>query len=656
MSITSFLNNVRIGTRMALLAGLTALSIAILAGVYLFGDVSVRASLGAANDYNQLTRFAKEVEIGALQMRRSEKDFLLRRNLKYVAKYDKAATSVLASLDSMANIPVAESIKNDIETIRAGILEHKAQFQKVLRLHQELGLSEKEGLQGNLRSAVHAAETKLKEANFDPLTVKLLMMRRHEKDFMLRGAEKYIGRIDKRRAEFDSLLASSPLSIAYKSELTTLMDQYQKGFHAWAGTFTVVRKETKLLSKIFAKMAPNFEAAFSAAAKGNIEATTSLDDARTLTRLTFLAAGAIILIIALGLTLLIARSIVTPIVSMTGAMSDLADGNLKVVIPAQGRHDEIGSMASAVQVFKDSATERERLEAEQRREQQKREERAQRMEELTSAFDRQALEIVSTVANAATEMQATAQSMSATAEESSRQATAVATASEQATVNVQTVAAGSEEMSASIGEINRQVGQSSEIANKANAEAERTNETVQGLAAAATKIGEVVELISDIAEQTNLLALNATIEAARAGEAGKGFAVVASEVKNLATQTAKATEEIGTQVNEMQSVTGDAVTAIKTISETIGKINAIAGGVASSMDEQGSATREIAENTQQAAAGTQQVSSSIAGVTQAATDTGAAAQEVLGAAGELSQQATMLRSVVEEFLANVKAA
>lgn len=264
--------------------------------------------------------------------------------------------------------------------------------------------------------------------------------------------------------------------------------------------------------------------------------------------------------------------------------------------------------------------------------------------------------VVKNVSAAATEMRSTAESMSATAEETSRQATTVAAAAEQATTNVQTVASASEEMSASINEINRQVAQSAEIAGKANEEAERTNSTVQGLANAAQKIGEVVDLISEIAEQTNLLALNATIEAARAGEAGKGFAVVASEVKNLANQTAKATEEIGVQVSEMQSVTDDAVGAIRTITETIGEINAIADTISTAVGEQGSATQEIAENTQQAAAGTQQVSGNITGVTQASGETGAAAQEVLTAADELSKQAENLNGEIEAFIKNVRAA
>ncbi|MGB8274693.1 MAG: methyl-accepting chemotaxis protein [Alphaproteobacteria bacterium] len=259
-------------------------------------------------------------------------------------------------------------------------------------------------------------------------------------------------------------------------------------------------------------------------------------------------------------------------------------------------------------------------------------------------------EVVGVVASASTEVESTAESLAATAEETSRQSTAVAAAAEQATGNVQTVASAAEELSSSVAEIGRQVAQSAKIANKAVEEAIRTDNTVRGLADAAQKIGEVVNLINDIAGQTNLLALNATIEAARAGEAGKGFAVVASEVKSLATQTAKATEEIAGQIGSIQTATNDAVAAIEGISATIKQINEIATTIASAVEEQGSATQEIARNVQQAAAGTTEVSSNITGVTQAASQTGDAAGQMLSAARELAANANTLRGEIDQFL------
>ena len=357
------------------------------------------------------------------------------------------------------------------------------------------------------------------------------------------------------------------------------------------------------------------------------------------------------------IALFVGGNLAKPIVAMTRTMTRLAEGDTGAEVPSRERTDEIGEMAGAVQVFKDNAIEKIRLEQEREEQQRKAEaEKKAAMNHLADTFEASVGRVVGQVSSASTEMQASSESMSATAEETTRQSAAVAAASEQASANVQTVASAAEELSSSIAEISRQVGQASEIAASAVREAEQTNTKIQGLAEAANKIGEVVALITDIADQTNLLALNATIEAARAGDAGKGFAVVASEVKNLANQTAKATDEIGTQISGIQTATREAVAAIEVITKTISRINEVNSGVASAVEEQGAATQEIARNVEQAAAGTQEVSSNISGVSQAANDTGAAAEQIRSAAGELSQQSETLRSEVEKFLANVRTA
>jgi methyl-accepting chemotaxis protein len=353
---------------------------------------------------------------------------------------------------------------------------------------------------------------------------------------------------------------------------------------------------------------------------------------------------------------LIGGSIVKPVSGMTRAMKKLAGGDKSAEIPAQDAKDEIGEMAQAVHVFKESMIEADRLAAEQRAEQVRKEARQQAVEGYIGEFDRSVREALEGLAAAATQMRATATSMSATAEETQRQAGAVASASEQTSANVQTVAASAEEMTSSISEIGRQVAQAAETAKQAVADAQRTNGTVNTLAEAAQKIGQVVELIQDIASQTNLLALNATIEAARAGEAGKGFAVVASEVKSLANQTAKATEEIAAQIGSIQTVTGQAVTAIQGIGGTIGHISEISTTIASAVEEQGAATQEIARNTQEAARGTEQVSSNISGVNRAASETGAAAAQVLASAEQLGRQSETLRADVNRFLEKIRAA
>ena len=214
------------------------------------------------------------------------------------------------------------------------------------------------------------------------------------------------------------------------------------------------------------------------------------------------AIGVAIVAILVGIAagFFVARGITRPVVAMTAAMRDLAGGNKQVIIPAQGRKDEIGEMAGAVQVFKDNMIEADRLRAEQEQIKASAEaERRQAMLDLADRFESSVGSIVNGVTSAATELQSTAQSMSATAEQTTRQSTVVAAASEETTQNVQTVASATEELSASIGEITNQVTESTRIVGEAVAQANDTNAKVEGLSEAAQKIGDVVRLINDIA-------------------------------------------------------------------------------------------------------------------------------------------------------------
>jgi methyl-accepting chemotaxis protein len=365
--------------------------------------------------------------------------------------------------------------------------------------------------------------------------------------------------------------------------------------------------------------------------------------------------GVVVILLISMLVYSLGKTVTRPIKVMTDAMASLAAGDTDAEVPDRRRRDEIGGMAGAVQIFKDNAIDKIRLEQEQAEAHQRvEEEKRQAMLGMADRFELQVKEVVDGVSSSATEMQATAQQMSSTAEETSRQSASVATASDQATANVETVAATAEELSASIAEIGRQVMQSAKIAQNAVDETEATNDTVKGLAEAAGRIGEVVTLINDIAGQTNLLALNATIEAARAGEAGKGFAVVAQEVKNLANQTAKATEEISSQIGAVQDETDSAVGAIGRIRSIIGEVNDIATTISSAVEEQGVSTQEIARNVQQAARGTQDVNANIENVRKAAGETGSAAGQVLDASQEMARQAEGLRSEVDRFLQEIR--
>jgi methyl-accepting chemotaxis protein len=652
--LNATLARVKIGTKILLIAGIALLGfVAILITLLIADGMRSRVDAveqGAISEYITVQTIAEDF----LNARRREKDFLLRKDTSYADKHAEVGAKIGQEIgDLLPKVSPDEAAS--LQKLQGLYSDYDARFREIAGDITSMGLKPDQGLLGKLRTAVRSVEDTLKTYNEPQLTISMLMMRRHEKDFLARGDKTYIDNLSKERAHFAELLKASAIPAAEQAKLADLAGQYEAAFLEMAKLQLAINDKLSGMSEAYAAAEPILEGIRKSASERRTAAGTEMDQIETQARYTMFGAVIVIALVMLVLAFVIGRGISRPVKQLAGAMSRLTAGDKSVEVPVVGT-DEVAEMAGAFSVFKASMIKAEELAAREMEAQRQRAERARQIELLTDKFDQDVTIVLRAVSSATTEMQATASSMTSTAEETARQATAVANASEEASTNVTTVSVATEELTASIQEISRQVQQSAAVAGRAVADADRTNVQVKGLADAAQKIGEVVGLINDIASQTNLLALNATIEAARAGEAGKGFAVVASEVKSLANQTAKATEEIGSQIGGIQQATGEAVSAIQSIAATIREINDIATAIASAVEEQGAATQEISRNVQQASAGTQEVSSNISGVSEAAAATGAAADQVNSAATELSRQSETLRGQVETFLSSIKAA
>jgi len=650
--------------------------------------------------------------------------------------------------DVMITGAVNDESKAGAVEAKKGMDQYGIQWEKVRTLREKLGLSEKQGLRGELRNAVHEAEALLKSAHAKDMTISMLMLRRHEKDFMLRGKDKYIQKWKKEAAKFDGLLAASRLQTDQKSSIARSMSGYKDSFSAYvAGALALAAASTVLNEDYEDVISPGMNGV-------NEELTDILDGYSDEAKIVHDASAmwywgglVLVLVICIVLVTLIGRSIVTPLGRIEKAMDALDDGDTSVDISdvrmagiinglvisfnklkqtvqqafslgqvtellpqaimladrktliisylnpeAQKLFKSIESflpcradelVGQCIDIFhKDPSHQRNFLAdkanlpatAQFKADDKHISFSAYAVEnaqsewtqilvswndvtedvELASAFENHIGGVVQELISSSGQMQASSQSLSSMAEQSSIQADAVTENVNEAAHNVATVASAAEELSASIAEITRQVGEAVSMSEKAAQEADESNAIVQRLSHASQEIGDVIQVITDIAEQTNLLALNASIEAARAGDAGRGFAVVAGEVKELASQTAQATERISKQISSIQTESQQAADAIAHIGDVIAKTNEINRAISAAADEQNQATREIAQSAQYASEAAHNVTEAIGGVSSAAGDTGKAANEVLEVSSDMRGKSEALNQQVADFLVSLR--
>ncbi|MGQ3050133.1 MAG: HAMP domain-containing methyl-accepting chemotaxis protein [Niveispirillum sp.] len=652
--------------------GLLLFLLLLVGGAAIIGLTVIDSSFSEYRRIARNTNMISSVDQNVSQMRLGVKDFLLTGDEALVPPFQERAKTVDGLLDDADKAIINPGRRALLADLTKTFADYKAAFGDVVSLEARIDKLSTDVLDKNGPVALEKMDQLLRQAEAEGDARGTALIADAERDLLL--VRFYMQRYenlhdDATREGLTKALAELVAGTKALAEqargarraLTVEVVQHMSAYHDG------VKTKKDLITEIEKTVADRLNPAGAKISKLTADIRASQAEQQnqigpqvvsTISTIQYTAIGMSIIAVLLGVgaSIVIARSITRPVNDLTGTMGRLAQGDLSVDVGYTTNRDEIGDMSRAVEVFKTNGIERRRLEEEQAAAREARERRAQALEQLMLRFDRDMQALVGELGSASTQMRASAQSMSALSEQTAQQSMNVASAAEQASANVQAVATATEELSSSLGEITRRVAESAQITRTAHEEARRTNETVNSLSEAAGRIGTVVQLIADIAGQTNLLALNATIEAARAGEAGKGFAVVASEVKSLANQTAKATGDISEQVQQVQTATQQAVEAIRSITGTISRVNEIAAAIAAAIEEQGAATQEIARNVQQAAVGTQDVTETIDSVRGAAGETGQSAGEVLNAAVTVQDQSVRLTKVVEGFLQGVKAA
>jgi methyl-accepting chemotaxis protein len=638
----------RIGCQIALLGLIGIVGVLSIAGLNWWGA----SQIAGANAVRVAARAGRDLDtraqVALLEARRSEKDFLLRHDSASITRQQAAAAAATQALGVLERrltgqpelARVARQMAQDVE-------RYVTAFAAVVNQAKAVGLNENQGLQGELRQSVHDVEAQLGTLHIPAAEIAMLMMRRHEKDFIARGDAQYGDALKAEMPPFVAALDAAALPPDAKQKMLAKMRDYQETFVRFMAGTLQQAASVKALSALYAEIEPRLEEADKRFLAEMTEAQQQADViAERIDRFVLISLVVIVGLVA-GLCWIIGRSIARPIIAVTKAMDGLVHGDLTTAIPTDARHDEIGTMIQVVGTFKETLISA----AELRRAQEVAREQAEKdkLAALTRMADRienEAAVAVALIGERTGAMTTTADEMRALSERTGRSADSAVAAAATALGNAQTVASAAEQLSTSIREISSQVNQSATVVSQAVTAGNETRATIEALNERVGRIGAVADIISDIASKTNLLALNATIEAARAGDAGKGFAVVASEVKQLANQTARSTEEISRHLNEVRSATSAAVTAVERIETTIGQVNAIAGSIAAAVEEQGAATAEIARNVTETASAVNEMSGRNTEVSEEAKQAGRYADAVLENAKGLNSAVQELRQTM----------
>ncbi len=579
------------------------------------------------------------IHIDLLQARRAEKDFLLRKDQKYVDRHAEIMSRLETSLEQIstqsAEIDELSSVQVAVTGVSKSLSEYHTSFVDLVSANKHLGHTESEGLQKQLRGAVHEIETYLKQIDNHAMRAKMLMMRRHEKDYIMRRNTKYLDRLNARAEEFRAFPSSFYDDAESRQEIHALLSSYQQTFQSFVKQTEAEGALRRQLSARSAEMEPHFTALTDTVRTYEARILAGIQSVQTTVQIRGFVIGFLGLLLFVMVATWIAFGITKPLERVNRALRRLTTGEISVeasLEPARfgvlsGRLREIHQLIQSLNTFRSWLLREKERESEQKRREGEQSDMVnvlsnhlaslsegnltdqiedsfpEEYEALRHDFNR----TLDTLNGIVVEVVDTAESVRSGAAEIRVSSDNLSQRTESQAATLEETAAALDEMAASVKSTSSGAGEVEETVQSAKVEAASSGGTVQsavnamnGIEESSTRVTQIISVIDDIAFQTNLLALNAGVEAARAGESGKGFAVVASEVRALAQRSSDAAMEINSLISESSRQVSDGVTlvanagdALSNIASRVDHISNLVSGIASSAADQSAGLDEI---------------------------------------------------------------